>query len=281
MCQLLGFWSGLALLASPTRLEVCLSPGCVADGAMSTFAKLQALSPPDKICVVAGGCQSACGMGPIVLDQKESTKLIHKRIKSDKQDGPLWTVLLADVLDEISPEMIHGYELCQDAKAHFLQKDFASSVKLYQEGIALAEKHAILNAAKAPIQNGISSSIPPQTIPTISAGTLVHPSLQWLLEAYRQLGHAQLNILDLEGAFQSALASIELSTKSDPMCFELLASVCQKKNDLEGELEALQSMFELIPTNFETLSPKVLPREISNKWRELGFRMATLQRVIK
>lgn len=79
------------------RLEVCTSPGCVADGARSTLAKLRALAPPPPspsssssdaatnsnnnengakaqspssagIIVKEGRCASACGSGPVVIE---------------------------------------------------------------------------------------------------------------------------------------------------------------------------------------------------------------------
>ena len=55
------------------RLEVCTSPGCVADGAMGTLKKLKALAPPSSqtdpgIVVKEGRCASACGSGPVVIE---------------------------------------------------------------------------------------------------------------------------------------------------------------------------------------------------------------------
>ena len=54
--------------------SVCLSPGCVADGAQATLDKLQALAPPTVVTVEAGTCESLCGSGPIVSCQMRGNK---------------------------------------------------------------------------------------------------------------------------------------------------------------------------------------------------------------
>mmetsp|Transcript_23861 Transcript_23861/g.30049 ORF Transcript_23861/g.30049 Transcript_23861/m.30049 type:complete len:121 (-) Transcript_23861:205-567(-) len=77
----------------PVQLEVCLSPGCIADGGEATLKKCMALAPPDKVTVRKGGCVSACGNGPVA---RENDKIIHKRV-TDVAIVPLLEELLAGV----------------------------------------------------------------------------------------------------------------------------------------------------------------------------------------
>lgn len=52
-------------LPLPETVHVCVSPACLADGALATLEALIALAPP-HVTVRAGPCRSLCGSGPIV-----------------------------------------------------------------------------------------------------------------------------------------------------------------------------------------------------------------------
>jgi tetratricopeptide (TPR) repeat protein len=293
------------------RLEVCLSPGCVADGAQATLAKLQALAPPDKVEVLAGGCQSACGMGPVVLQEttailNSTPKIIHKRMTAadssnsittdHNKDGALWRALLEEhsLEGDIHTDLVQGYELCQQAREALLAaKDFEKAVQLYELGIHLAMDYAKSNAAKAysaPSDSDVKKrdAVPAQTLPSSanngSGGTIhnnaVHPCIRWLVDAHCQLAQAHIHTKHLDAALSSAFTAVEISNETDPNCYELLASIYELQNVPQQELEALQHMFALIPDNYEALSPKVLPRDVSNRWRTLGFRKAKLEREV-
>ena len=61
-------------------LEVCQSPGCIADGGEATFKKCMAYAPPlrpDLIQVQKGGCVSACGNGPVIRINEQK---VYKRV---------------------------------------------------------------------------------------------------------------------------------------------------------------------------------------------------------
>jgi hypothetical protein len=73
--------------------QVCLSPGCVADGAEDTLERFQAMAPP-HIIIEAGVCSSLCGNGPVVLMnppehgdaamKKKTPAVRHRKVKGDK-----------------------------------------------------------------------------------------------------------------------------------------------------------------------------------------------------
>ena len=98
-------------------------------------------------------------------------------------------------------------------------------------------------------------------------------SLEWIVEAYCDLADAKCQIRDYDGALYAVNEACELSRKSDPVCWELMAQICQQRNDSEKELFALKSLFAIpVPEGLE------LPRDVANRRRTQGFRLAKLER---
>lgn len=267
-----------------TCLEVCLSPGCVADGAQETLEKLKALAPPDRIRIVPGGCVSGCGKGPIVRElqdkegpgKKKNVNVIHRRVGAVNGCETLLTSLLNDSGDSedkdgddltntIPPKLIEGYDSVVQAHDTMKKKDFVAAASLYSKGIQLAGPIATKNNYfPCEDREEKSTSITP-----------VH--LEWLVKAYCSQAEAYLQTKDLENAYESACEACSLSQNSDFLCLDTLSVVCQAKKDSEGEFKALQTYFAL-DTDVEE---HLLPRDVANRRRELGFRLAKLEREIQ
>jgi len=238
-------------LATPANdkvsFQVCLSPGCVADGAHKTLDKLQAVAPPE-VNVVAGTCESLCGNGPVVIQPCDKKKVVHRRISGDA---------LLDLLSEyaIDPNLLEGYDLVSQAHDLFMKKVYQDAIPLYEKGIAMA-----LEPSKAllPLDEQVEDKGFPQR-------------LEWLVRAYREDAEARLQVGDKDGASVSARAACDLSNNADSPSLDVLATVYQACNDNRGELKALQAMFAL-PED-----PN-MPRAVANRRRTLGFRLAKLER---
>jgi len=232
-----------------------MSPGCIADGAESTLERMVALNPTNRLQIVKGGCVSLCSKGPVV---RENGKVRHKYIKnSDK--------LLETLLGESLPsELVDGYDLIQQAKqAITKKKDYVNAAQLYKEGIAKA-----LDTAKGIAEERVSLD---------ENGPLTQTpfNLLWLVKAHLSLAEALFETQDKDGASTAAITACELSNKSDPLCFETLSKIRQAMNDNEGELKALQSMFDI------PIEEDKLQWDVANRRRELEFRLMRLNKIVK
>lgn len=233
----------LLAACSKTSFQVCLSPGCAADGACETLDKLQALAPP-QVEVSAGTCESLCGSGPVVSFHGEDfKKVIHKRVAGKA----LLDLLLSHY--PIHPSLLEGYELVAQAKQYFLKKDYQRAIPLYERGIQMA-----LVPTKEQFQDDETQD-----------------GMRWLVRAYAQEAEAHLAIADFQGALASAQAACNLSNHMDSHSLEVLANICQVRKDARGELGALQRLFAL------PQDPN-MPREVANQRRTLGFRLQKLER---
>ena len=240
------------LLTTPASknvsFQVCLSPGCLADGARQTLDKLQALAP-HNLDISAGTCESLCGNGPIVSQLSEKKKVTHRRVSGDA---------LLDLLSDyaIDPKLLEGYELVSQAQEWFLKKEYSQAMSLYEKGIRMA-----LEPAKALLH------LDPQE------GDGMPKRVEWLVRAYRQEAESRLQLGDHDGALVAAKAACNLSNNADAASLEVLASVCQAGKNVRGELEALQALFAL-PEDAK------MSREVANRRRTLGFRLAKLEREV-
>jgi tetratricopeptide (TPR) repeat protein len=207
----------LLLLAVPNQvLEVCLSPGCMADGASEALVKLQALAPSDWT-VEEGGCESLCGKGPIVIQNPETKKILHKRISGDAL-----LTLLEELEANVPDTMVQGYNIIAQADEAVKKKSNEKAVQLYEEGISMA-----LEAAKS-----------------------YGGSLSWLAKALRSLATCQLAIFEKEAALEAIELALALDDK-DSESLEVKVQVCQATKDTKNEYAALQAYFALpVPDAF-------------------------------
>jgi tetratricopeptide (TPR) repeat protein len=260
-----------------TTYEVCLSPGCIADGASQTLEKLQALAPPNVI-VKAGSCSSMCGNGPVLVvhssssgaDDNDDKKVVTK--KHRKVSGAKILSLLEgnDENDSGSTgppkALIEGYELVLQADDLFTKsKDYAQAVQLYEKALAIAFRPAMdLQTARDQMQKGedLSSSTTKQPI-----------GLQWLIRARCNEATCKLQLDDVGGALFAAQGACNLSRNTSAEGLIVLSQVYQQKRDAVAELQALQTMFAL-PVN----EGSKLSFAQQNQRRELGFRLAKLER---
>mmetsp|Transcript_25265 Transcript_25265/g.31131 ORF Transcript_25265/g.31131 Transcript_25265/m.31131 type:complete len:306 (+) Transcript_25265:81-998(+) len=269
-------------ITCPITLEICLSPGCLADGSEQTLHKFKAIAPPNQILVKKGGCVSACGNGPIV---RENEKIIHKRIGMknvvtlmdklllSKEEGGGINTSIADSDDDdkklvslLSLDLIGGYDNFIEAETELNRKNYEDAITLYEKGIELGFESAISHSEQAN-DNGKNNNI--STIITTTKGT--HPSMEWIVKSYCGLAKAKLAIKDKDGTIQAAEEACKASKYSDPVCFELVAQICQEFNEPNKELKALQTLFQL-PVDGD------LSREVANRRRTQGFRLAKLER---
>ena len=279
------------------RLEVCTSPGCVADGALSTLAKLRALAPPPPlqddggnpssqvsagIIVKEGRCASACGSGPVVMETSgpiarnedgsdasttADIRVVHKWIK----DEALIRLLEGggdrddgdDVIDlQISEEIIKGYGLYEQANdmVKLKRRHTAETAQFYQEAIDIAAKTVL-------------STI---TLDD-DAEFILPPNVEWVVDCYRKLATSKMATFDRDGALEAAQMACDITKSKDIESLEVMAEVCKAKVDNEGELAALRKIFEL---NEKKGSNEEVPRDVALRRREQGFRLASLERTL-
>jgi len=99
--------------------------------------------------------------------------------------------------------------------------------------------------------------------------------LEWLIRARRNEAIARLDLGDIDGAMLAAQASCNLSRNTSAESFQILAEIYQRRDDKVGELQALKTMFSL------PVDEDKLPFAAQNQRRELGFRLAKLEREVQ
>jgi tetratricopeptide (TPR) repeat protein len=273
------------------KYEVCLSPGCMADGAKATLERLQALAPPNVI-VQPGRCSSACGHGPVVLEnppendensgkttlntkKRKSVQVQHRRVKGakimdllsyvhkERTDPPIDKY--SNDMTETPPAVVRGYDLVLEADVAFAKKDYETAVCLYREAIQVSFSAAIgLQRLRERVQPSIFSATKTQE----------PVGLEWLVRARRNEAKGKLELGLVEDAMLAAQAACNLSRNTSSEAFQILAEIYQRKGEARGELQALQTMFAL-PVKEDQLT-----HPLKNLRRELGFRLASLERQI-
>jgi tetratricopeptide (TPR) repeat protein len=225
--------------AKMTTYEVCLSPGCVADGAESTLLKMQALAPPN-LCVQGGVCCSLCGNGPVVFGDDNKK---HRKVSETK----LLSLLYGEEgLNGQQEAVLEAFNVVVEADAAMKSNDCEKAVALYEKGLCVGMQAALdLEEAR---RNNILEMIPEEP-----PSSLTPPGLLWLIKARKNEAAAKLNLGDQDGAILSARSACDLSGNASPEAFELLHEAYQAKGDTKGEMETLRYLFAL-PSESEKLS---------------------------
>ena len=246
---------GSSSLGATTKIiEVCLSPGCVADGADGALLKLQALAPSD-VSVVPGVCCSLCGNGPVVME--ESNKK-HRRVSEKK----IIEILTEDSnLDSNQEKILEGFNLAMEGDGALEKNDFTTAAERYAKAMEIGFDAAVSIVES---QESTSSESPEDNAPQ---------SLKWVISARRNEAKAMLGLKDAAGAISSAELAFELSCNTCTKSLEILQEACQMKGDEIGELNALIALFDLPEPQ------KQAPME-ANKRRSLGFRLAKLKATV-
>eukprot|EP00977_Amphora_coffeiformis_P005739 scaffold1216_cov136-Amphora_coffeaeformis.AAC.5 len=229
---------------SIVRLQICLSPGCTADGSMETLKKMKALAPANVI-VEAGSCVSLCGSGPVVVQSKSTsdTPTKEKRVKTDDK-----ILQILYPTGDIPKDLIKGYELVEKGDAAFAKEDHKLAVHLYEEAVNVAFRSAVVlenereYLIKLEDQNKTSTT---NRSSSRNPTTRVPEGLDWLIRARRNEASCKLKLGDVDGAMLAAQASCNLSRNTCAESFLLLAEIYRIEGALEGELQALEKTLSL------------------------------------
>jgi tetratricopeptide (TPR) repeat protein len=287
------------------NLEVCMSPGCIADGANEALLKLQALSSTSKsstltgtgtgtgtdaaIVVQPGVCCSLCGNGPVVFDKSNNKK--YRNVLSSNTKI-LDIILSSSFLDDDDNgndngndyrnnmnKILDGINICFDGDEALKAKDYIGAIEKYSMAIDIGMNNPII----------INSLIKKQQDDTTTTKTA---ALNWLINAHCNKAKSLLVIKDIDGAIISAEKASELSLQTSIESFIILQDAYQKRNSNKGEnndtvreLHVLQSLFDLLELHdsSQPVSKKKKSKPIMdvNKRRTLGFRLTKLQQTSK
>ncbi len=250
-----------SLYAETKTLEVCLSPGCVADGAETALLKLKSLCSRTDMDITQGVCCSLCGNGPVARDPVSGKK--HRKITTNKK---IVDLLEIENLDPNQEAVLEGIDLCLQGHQELKRKNYKGAAQHY---------------AKA-IETGMAAAI---ALGSNDDNSIV--ALEWVIQALCNEGICKLKTADVDGAIVSAGTAYQLSLKTSSDSLEVLQEAYGAKKEARKELEALQALFILYEQQEEAqkgLKParrkRITPME-ANKRRTLGFRLSQLEATVK
>jgi hypothetical protein len=262
-----------------TTLRVCLSPGCLSDGAAKTYEQLLALAPP-HVVVLPGTCHSLCGSGPVV-DQTTPSSAPSEVSggSSGQQQRRIRRVSRAKVLElleseGVQAELATGYEWALKGDAAYASQRFEEAIDWYCRAVQIAFRPALdAQAAREERlrKNPMLTAPSAATATTTTAASSIVAPLEWLVRARRKtaLSHLRLGV-DLESALLEAQAACNLSRNTCWRSFMAVAEVYRKKGDKASEYETLKTMFALPVEESDLDFPS------RNDRREMQFRMQRL-----
>lgn len=230
------------------HLQVCLSPGCIADGAQATLEKMQALAPAHVI-VEAGACVSFCGSGPVVQESNDEVKgpLKHKNIQDNEK-----ILNLLYPSGNVPSELIEGFNIVQRGDDAFENEKHEEAVKLYESAVNIAFRSAVELENERDLvfkyeqQQQISNVNGNGSKGTSSRlSTRVPKGLEWLIRARRNEASCKLKLKDIDGAMLAAQASCNLSRNTSAESFLVLAEIYREEGGLVGENQALEKALSL------------------------------------
>ena len=265
-----GLSSASADADPTTTLEVCLSPGCLADGAQDTLQKLQALIPQDgNVEVKRGVCCSLCGNGPVVLNGNQK---IRKVSSSDKI-----LKILEEMDDGVVPSLqsekiLESFDLIQEARAAAKSRDFGKATDLFQQVLDIGSDQLAEGYSIRQVEYLVQSSQEQMR----SFAQMPGKESKEKAIAAAQRGVDLINAavdkdLDEDEAILLRYSSLEcLQEATEAFC----KSVPKPPQDLlKEELTTLQALLEMTPSNLST--------QQKNKQRSLGFRLQKLEKEVK
>jgi hypothetical protein len=278
----------LALAQTKTvTVEVCTSPGCLADGAKDTLLKLQALAPSSvKVC--EGGCRSLCGNGPVVI--VDETKTMRKIKGNEKVLSVLSTNRQNEITTEadddpaaddpgtvFTPEqnvILQALDLLDKARGQHDTKNLDAANDLYNQAIELGMKFY-----------GDQSSL------SIDKMAWLIESLQSqadCLSALKRYGDAAdaaksaVNVCDSSSTAAAAAAGKDTSDKrsDDTLINYLYGSLerCQAALESAKTDAARKEELDVLDRFLALPQPQKISVSQQNKRRSLGFRFQKLQR---
>jgi hypothetical protein len=240
--------------------EICLSPGCLADGAELTLQKMQALAPySTSVCnVKAGVCQSLCGNGPIILNNETNQKI--RKVTNDDKILKLLDIDTGKETTTMAAAILQAFECVNEAKD---ASDMETQRTLYEKAIAIGAS-------------------------TITDKEYSLDQILWLVEALKEQTQCLLKGNDKNQraaaiqAAEKAVALVRTASSFDEddqnsvlilhgclECLQQALEACHDKTVVDKEVDTLQQLLEL--------EPKKLTTTQQNKRRTLGFRLQKLQ----
>lgn len=268
-----------------TVIEVCLSPGCVADGADGVLLKLRALSAScgGNVDVAPGVCCSLCGNGPIA--QEPATGKKHRKLTSNQKILGLLSLDSSD-LDPNQAAVLEGIDAFLRGEEDLKRKNYKGALQQYAKGLETGMTAAIaLGASSSNKYTNDTDNDEDNDEDNIAMGTTTSgsASLQWVIQALCGEATAKLNTKDTDGAVLSSGTAYQLSNKTSARALEVLQEAYQTRGDDRLELEALEALFVRYEAQEkeEASIPRArrkrrTPME-ANKRRTLGFRLSSLQ----
>lgn len=264
---------------------MCLSPGCVADGAEGVLLKLQALAPSCRettsscaekynIVVTRGVCCSLCGNGPIARDPVTGKK--HRKLTSNQKILALLGLNNAGgTLDPNQEAVLEGIDLCLKGDADLQRKNYKGAIQHYARGVQRGMNAAIALSSNIIIIKSDNDNVNDNNNDT---------SLQWVVKALCSEATAKLHTKDIDGTIISAHTAYMLSQKRSSESLEALQEAYQTKGDDNNERMVLEALFALYEAQEQeaaaskTTARRKRPNPMeANKRRNLGFRLSKLQ----
>lgn len=251
-----------------TTLEVCLSPGCLADGARLTLQKLQALSDGNKIRVQKGVCCSLCGNGPVVLNGNQKTR----KVTSD--DKILKLLLLAADDEKADPRMeniLQSFDLIEQGRAAAKSRDFGKSAELFQKGVDLGTEQFSDRKSSLAQVSYLVAALQEQTLALLQL-----PDKESKNNAVK-VARSSVELIKSSSDVMEGNCNYSLEYYSSLECLQEALEACNKgkakadKGILVEELETLQELMALT-------EPLGLSSVQQNKRRSLGFRLQKLEK---
>jgi len=253
-----------------TTLEVCTSPGCVADGADEAIIKLQALTSMSSsssssldysfrdnniVVVKSGVCCSLCGNGPIVIDTN-SGKIHRKVLSSDKKILEVVVSLNDENENKINVNinkalLLDGINLCFSGDKALKSKDYADAIEKYSNGIDIGmENPAIISLMNEQQQqqqqqnnnqeesNGGNDDEESNDDNTTKIKgqrkerqRLTNNSgLNWLINAHCNQARSRLQSRDIDGAIATAELGYKLSMETSIESLMILQEAYQQRS---------------------------------------------------
>ena len=254
--------SSSSTTSSIRNLEVCMSPGCIADGADQALLKLQALSSSSSssitgdgtddndavgVVVKPGVCCSLCGNGPVVFDKSNNKKYRNVLLSNDK----ILDIVLSSSDDDdnvndgddddddddgnnsnISTrsrsnmnKILDGINLYFDGDKALKSKDYISAIEKYTMAIDIGMKNPIIiSIIEKQQQQQQQQQQKSKTTNNDDAS-----SLNWLINAYCNKAKSKLFLNDINDTIIFAEKASELSLHTSIDSFIILQEAYQNK----------------------------------------------------
>ena len=254
---------------------MCLSPGCVADGAEGVLLKLQALAPScaatttieenTNIVVARGVCCKLCAYGPAARDRMTGRK--HRKLADSNQKIVALLSLDAGItMDPNQEAVLEAIDLCLKGDADLQRKKYKGAIQHYAKGI----------------QRGMNAAI---TLNSSNDNDNDTSALQWVVQALCNEATAKLHTKDTDGTIISAQTAYMLSQKRSSKSLEALQEAYQTRGDDTNERMVLKALFALYEQQEQDEAASNIPKARrkrpdpmeANKRRNLGFRLSKLQ----